>query len=271
MLIKLSATALIINLLVLYIGMLCLGGGTASLRRDDPASVACLMLSLLPRYPMRTTDNQYHLQPLRHFYAVAMEGRALRTVDVDDKSSVPLDLEVELYNGSRLMLVTPCLLPELASVRVVRVLSSTIEDQVTPNCAGPTRNRDYFPAEVDLSMELFTSVLYVKRRPATDKSPRTTDTDAQANAYFDLDFDTPQGAAESLDRTKWYQEVLSSITKGKANFERNLNTGISLRKSKCVADLLSCVLQKNSDGSVVNDAVSNCDSFDLILYESLLS
>jgi hypothetical protein len=42
-----------------------------------------LLLSICPRFPARTIDNQYHLQALRHFYVLACENRVLYTIDVD--------------------------------------------------------------------------------------------------------------------------------------------------------------------------------------------
>jgi len=60
-------------------GLLFLGGGTYSLKRD-PISTASLLLAICPRFPSRTVDNQYHLQALRHLYVLATEPRALHTV-----------------------------------------------------------------------------------------------------------------------------------------------------------------------------------------------
>ena len=62
--------------LAMAIGMLFLAGGNASLQRD-PLSIACLLLSVCPRFPLRTADNQYHLQPLRHMYVLAVEYRGI--------------------------------------------------------------------------------------------------------------------------------------------------------------------------------------------------
>lgn len=73
--------------------ILYLGQGKASLRRD-PLSLASLILSMSPRYPSRTMDNQMHLQPLRHMYVLAVEERCLTTVDVNKDQSVSLPVEV---------------------------------------------------------------------------------------------------------------------------------------------------------------------------------
>ena len=99
--------------------MLFLGGGRASLRRSDPVSTACLLISILPRYPNRTIDNQFHLQPLRHMYTLAVEKRALSTVDIESDNSVSLLIEVYMKSGEVLYKTTPCLLPELNDVKRV--------------------------------------------------------------------------------------------------------------------------------------------------------
>jgi anaphase-promoting complex subunit 1 len=49
------------------IGLLFLGGGSASLKRTKPA-VAALVAAFFPRYPKAADDNQYHLQALRHLW-----------------------------------------------------------------------------------------------------------------------------------------------------------------------------------------------------------
>ena len=44
------------------IGLLFLAGGTASLRRD-PLSVACLVMALIPRFPIRATVSRMGFVP----------------------------------------------------------------------------------------------------------------------------------------------------------------------------------------------------------------
>ncbi len=110
------------------IGMLFLAGGNASLKRD-PFSISCLLLSICPRFPMRTADNQYHLQPLRHMYVLAVESRALRTVDIDSGVSVPLNVTIEMNDGTTLTMRAPCLVPELTTIKSVLILSEENKDQ----------------------------------------------------------------------------------------------------------------------------------------------
>lgn len=77
-------------------GFLFLHGGQASLRRDNVA-IGCLVISVLPRFPLRTVDNQYHLQALRHLYVLGLEWRSLKVIDVDTNEAINgIDIEVSL-------------------------------------------------------------------------------------------------------------------------------------------------------------------------------
>jgi hypothetical protein len=105
------------------VGLLFLGQGKASLKRDN-ISLASLLLSTCPRYPSRSQDNRSHLQSLRHLYVLAVEERCLQAVDVDSGLSSPLDVEVILRNGNTMRIQIPTLLPELSSIKSVRSLSS---------------------------------------------------------------------------------------------------------------------------------------------------
>lgn len=75
------------------LGLLFLGGGSCTLGRE-PADIAALLLSFFPRYPIDTNDNQFHLQPLRHFYALAVRNNELETIDVDTRKPVFVPIEV---------------------------------------------------------------------------------------------------------------------------------------------------------------------------------
>ncbi len=82
----------------LWLGLLFLSGGNASLKRDNQ-SVAFLLLSVLPRFPARTVDQQFLLQPLRHLYALAVETRGLHCVDADTGEPVAIDIEVGAWHA----------------------------------------------------------------------------------------------------------------------------------------------------------------------------
>ena len=124
--------------------MLFLGGGNFSLRRD-PVSAACLLLSMAPRFPQRTVDNQYHLQALRHLYVLAAEPRALHTIDVDSGLTVSVNVQVELIDGRILKMQAPGLLPELSTILRISVLSA---ESVQVSTA--LQMVQYYPTSIDL-------------------------------------------------------------------------------------------------------------------------
>lgn len=133
------------------LGLLFLGGGKFSLKRD-PVSIACLLLSILPRYPMRASDHKHHLQALRHLYVLAVEPRVLQTIDVDSGVPVSVDLELELTNGECITTQAPGLLPELRTIRRISVKAQQSQ-----------QNRSFYPCSLDLSqltMRSATSTLY---------------------------------------------------------------------------------------------------------------
>ena len=76
-------------------GILFLAGGQASLKRD-PVSIAALLLALLPRFPLRSSEQQYHLQAWRHLVVLAMEMRLLLPLDVISRRPLSLEVEVTL-------------------------------------------------------------------------------------------------------------------------------------------------------------------------------
>jgi hypothetical protein len=63
-------------------------------------------MAVLPRYPSRTTDNQYYLQPMRHLYALATEHRLIRVEDVDsgEQLRVPVQVRRTRYDRSNVEL-----------------------------------------------------------------------------------------------------------------------------------------------------------------------
>lgn len=75
------------------IGLLFLGGGTFTLG-TEPEDIAALVMAFFPRFPVSTSDNQYHLQALRHCYALAVKRRLLEAIDIDTKEKVFVPLEV---------------------------------------------------------------------------------------------------------------------------------------------------------------------------------
>jgi len=77
------------------IGLLFLGGGKRTLG-SSPEDVAMLIAAFFPHYPILSSDNQYHLQALRHMYVLAAHDRILESVDVDSREKVCIPIELSL-------------------------------------------------------------------------------------------------------------------------------------------------------------------------------
>ena len=116
------------------IGLLFLGGGRASLSRS-PEAIAALLAACFPRFPKGIEDNQYHLQPLRHLWVLAVSWRGLRTVDIESGRDVmvPVGLKMGRHidyanpgpriSSSPQHFIAPCLLPPLGDVLCLYVKS----------------------------------------------------------------------------------------------------------------------------------------------------
>lgn len=148
----------------LAIGFLFLGGGMQTFSTSN-SSVAALLITLYPRLPTGPNDNRCHFQAFRHLYVLATEARWIQTVDVDTGLPVYAPLEVtiretEHYAETSFCEVTPCLLPERAILKTLRI-------------CGPR----YWPQVIDLIPEdkpwwtsgdknspFNSGVLYIKRK-----------------------------------------------------------------------------------------------------------
>lgn len=125
------------------IGLLFIGGGRATVSRSKDA-IAALVIALFPMYPMNTADNKYHLQAFRHLYVLAVDtSRLLETIDVNSGSNRSVQMRLELrqqriFQGSEVndekemmsatskwqTLQSPCLLPDLSSIKRILISSS---------------------------------------------------------------------------------------------------------------------------------------------------
>lgn len=77
------------------IGLLFLGGGSCTLG-NEPEDIASLVMAFFPCFPSATCDNQYHLQALRHVYALAVRQRSIETIDIDSNQPVFVPVEVSI-------------------------------------------------------------------------------------------------------------------------------------------------------------------------------
>ncbi|KAL7307917.1 hypothetical protein TKK_0000010 [Trichogramma kaykai] len=107
------------------LGFLFLGGGCYNLR-NDPASVAALVIALFPKFPTHSNDNRYHLQALRHFYVLATEPRLLLPKDIDSEAYCFAQMKLTFagdgsQKGPEVIVKAPCMLPQLDSLLKVEL------------------------------------------------------------------------------------------------------------------------------------------------------
>ncbi|GMN41281.1 hypothetical protein TIFTF001_010497 [Ficus carica] len=148
----------------LAIGFLFLGGGMRTFSTGN-GSIAALLITLYPRLPTGPNDNRCHLQAFRHLYVLATEARWIQTVDVDTGLPVYAPLEVTIketdhYAETSFCEVTPCLLPERAVLKTIRVCGPRYWPQVI----------EFAPEDKpwwsfgDKSNPFSSGVLYIKRK-----------------------------------------------------------------------------------------------------------
>ncbi|EXB88404.1 Anaphase-promoting complex subunit 1 [Morus notabilis] len=148
----------------LAIGFLFLGGGMRTFSTGN-CSIAALLITLYPRLPTGPNDNRCHLQAFRHLYVLATEARWIQTVDVDTGLPVYAPLEVTIretdhYAETSFCEVTPCLLPERAVLKMVRVCGPRYWPQVI----------EFVPEDKpwwtfgDKSNPFSSGILYIKRK-----------------------------------------------------------------------------------------------------------
>lgn len=109
-----------------------------------------LLLAFFPRFPYNTTDNQYHLQALRHLYALAVKKRELRFVDVDSGRNVHIPMQIHFKdpNLEPVNMTAPCLLRNFDNTAIeARIVSDR-----------------FYPMKIDLTKTVFGRTFYVKRR-----------------------------------------------------------------------------------------------------------
>eukprot|EP00957_Ditylum_brightwellii_P001487 116001-Ditylum_brightwellii.AAC.1 len=106
------------------IGLLFLGGGRCTLGQD-PEDIAALLIAFFPRFPATTSDNQYHLQALRHCYALAVKCSELVAIDIDTREEVFVPIEIDFGHTMKetSQLTAPCLLLNRDDMTQMRIVS----------------------------------------------------------------------------------------------------------------------------------------------------
>lgn len=117
------------------LGFLFLGAGRYTLART-PEAIAALVISLFPKFPNHSSDNRYHLQAFRHLYVLAIEPRLFLTRDIDSGKLALCNLVFVDHVTKEV--VAPCMLPELDSLKTVRVA----DNSYWPVCFDRQRNWD---------------------------------------------------------------------------------------------------------------------------------
>lgn len=136
------------------IGLLFLGGGTSTLGRD-PEDIAVLLAAFFPKFPSTTSDNQCHLQPLRHLYALAVKRQELRAVDVDSGKDVSIQLEIRSED---------CDEPEHFTVPALLKNSDRKRQEIR------IVSKEYFPLKLRFGDHQGCSTVFVKRQVAESNS-----------------------------------------------------------------------------------------------------
>jgi hypothetical protein len=131
------------------IGLLFLGGGTQTVGRSND-DIAALAIAFFPRFPATTSDNHYHLQALRHFYALAAKEKIIQAIDIDTGVSASVPVQVHYKDSIASKIINaPCLL--LNSNEYVTRMS------VTSNL--------YYPSHIDFDEEARRgTTIFVKKR-----------------------------------------------------------------------------------------------------------
>lgn len=107
------------------LGLLLMGGGRYTLSTSPPA-IAAMLAAFFPKFPTHSNDNRYHLQAFRHLYVLAVEPRLLVPRDIDTGVLCYAHLTVvymdsKHYKNQAAKLRAPCLLPELSTLKEVRI------------------------------------------------------------------------------------------------------------------------------------------------------
>lgn len=115
------------------LGALFLSGGTATFGTSNLA-IASLVIAFYPIFPSDILDNRGHLQALRHLWVLAVEHRCLIIRDGEAGQVIGnVDAIVTSRDGSKNIVRTPCLLPDLDSIQSIAVTAD-----------------DFWPVVVDL-------------------------------------------------------------------------------------------------------------------------
>lgn len=136
------------------LGFLFLGGGQQAFRTDDSFSIVSLITSIYPvystnNYECTTECTEILLEALRHFWALSVENRCLVVRNVGDKQPIKVGVNVNMNDGSKLHLFSPCLLPELGKIQKVVICPRDSNLLKEKESCKTSSDGKYFPVEFD--------------------------------------------------------------------------------------------------------------------------
>ncbi|XDG05455.1 hypothetical protein ABKA04_005070 [Annulohypoxylon sp. FPYF3050] len=145
-------------------GVLSLGCGTQTFNTSNLA-IASLLVAFYPVFPDSVQDNKSHLQAFRHFWVLATDPRCLVTKDVATNAPVSMPIVIRLKDSEEEdVRMTPCLLPPLSDIQIVRTLS--------PEFWNHELNFETHPEYAGAFSR--SQALYLRRRPVSDSPFATT-------------------------------------------------------------------------------------------------
>ncbi|KAL5269784.1 hypothetical protein ACHWQZ_G003299 [Mnemiopsis leidyi] len=224
------------------LGLLFLGGGRYTLKRDNEA-IAALFLSFYPIFQTCQDDNTYHLQAFRHLWVIAAQPRLLITVDehtntpcyvpvtiLTSPDCIPRDVTADVTNANKPFsmptseiprsVFTPVMLPEFHTIKSLSVIGER-----------------YWPITVSDVETLKKGFLYVKKR-----------------AGFLEYKDDPEGKINTLGRGDRFTTSITDTIKTFSNDESILlfaekfcaahSPASSAGVEFCTEQLLTCLLEE---------------------------
>jgi hypothetical protein len=128
-------------------GLVFIGGGRYTIGRE-PSDIAALLAAFYPRFPVSSSDNQFHLQALRHLYALAVHKKEMCAVDIDSGECVYVDVEMKESTGHSQKLTLPCM----------------IRNTESPIVSFKVISDDYYPLTFRIKASSIPNAFYVKRK-----------------------------------------------------------------------------------------------------------
>ncbi|KAF8305830.1 hypothetical protein DL93DRAFT_2172426 [Clavulina sp. PMI_390] len=137
------------------LGFLFLGGGRYTLGISN-AAIACLVVSLFPRFPLHSNDTRGFLPAFRHLWVLAVEPRCVvaRDADTNEITRIPIRIKTSDKAKNNQQYICPTLLPDFNRFLSLKIDSPrywqfTIDAKADPQA---------------LNNLIKTQTIYVKRR-----------------------------------------------------------------------------------------------------------